>query len=149
MTPNYPNPFKNTWLDCVWKIQGLHGTRVEIKLVDMGLNEACNDNILRVKDDSSKGSGSKLESPGLTARCGQSTFPPPNQIALSDGVVTVRFKSSRNTGNARFRLIVSGAVPNACPAKISSGCPDGPCCYGEDCCVINAGNEPIGLLKQF
>ena len=148
-TPNYPNPFKNKWLDCVWEIHGLHGTRVQVKLAYMGLNEACNDNILTVTDDSSKESGSKLESPGLTARCGQSTFPPANEVVISEGVVTVRFKSRSNSGNSLFRLEVSGAIPNACPAKVPlvGGCPYGPCCSGEDCCFINVGNLPESMLK--
>ena len=146
-TPNYPNAFKNKWLNCVWKIEGLYGTRVQVNLVHMALNEACNDNILTVQDNTPKGSGSPLQSPGLAARCGQSDFPPSDLIGnhtTSDGVVTVRFKSQRNTGNSLFKLVVTGLIPSACPAKLSTGCPDGPCCTGDNCCKINVGDAPEG-----
>ena len=122
----------------------MHGTRVEVRLVDMGLNEACNDNILQVEDDSPKEIYSELASPGRTARCGQSTFPAASQVLTSDGVVTVRFRSRRNSGRSRFRLMVTGAVPKVCPGKLTYGCPEGPCCYGKDCCIIQAGKEPKG-----
>ena len=115
----------------------------------MALNEACNDNILTVKDDSPKGSGSELESPGRKARCGQSTFPKATELLTSDGVVTVSFKSNSNTGNSRFRLMVTGAIPNSCPAKVPlvGGCPRGPCCQGEDCCTITVGNQSQGCYS--
>ena len=123
----------------------MHGTRVEVRLVDMGLDEACNDNILHVEDNSGKGIDSELAPPGRTARCGQSTFPPASQVLTSDGVVTVTFKSRRNSGKSRFRLMVTGAVPKACPGKWNAqGCPNGPCCSGKDCCIIQAGKEPKG-----
>ena len=123
----------------------MHGTRVEVRLVDMGLDEACNDNILHVEDNSAKGINSELAPPGRTARCGQSTFPPAYQVLTSDGVVTVTFKSRRNSGKSRFRLMVTGAVPKACPGKWNAqGCPNGPCCSGKDCCIIQAGKEPKG-----
>ena len=147
-TPYYPFKFPNRWLNCVWKIRGLHGTRIEVRLVDMGLNEACNDNILQVEDDSPKGKNSVFKSPGLKARCGQSEFPPPNEVLSTDGVLTVRFKSNRNSGRSRFRLRVTGGLPASCPGKVTSGCPDGPCCKGKDCCIINAGNTPKGELKS-
>ena len=176
----------------------------------MGLNEECNDNVLQVEDDSSRGIyselappgddserappgeerappgeerappgqerappgeerappgeerappgeesvppgvnysqfNSELAPPGRTARCGQSTFPPASQVLTSDGVVTVTFKSRRNSGKSRFRLMVTGAVPKACPGKWNAqGCPNGPCCSGKDCCIIQAGKEPKG-----
>merc|ERR1712106_951196 len=149
-TPNYPNVFKNKWLNCVWKIEGLYGTRVQVNLVHMALNEACNDNILTVQDNTPKGSGSPLQSPGLAARCGQSDFPPSDLIGnhtTSDGVVTVRFKSQRNNGNSLFKLVVTGLVPSACPAKLSTGCPDGPCCTGDNCCKINVGDAPEEIMS--
>merc|ERR1711892_1388434 len=112
-TPYYPFKFPNRWLNCVWKIKGLHGTRIEVRLVDMGLNEACNDNILQVEDDSPKGKNSIFKSPG----------------------------------RSRVRLRVTGGLPASCPGKVTSGCPDGPCCKGKDCCLINAGNTPKEIMS--
>merc|ERR1712106_818081 len=112
-----------------------------------GLNEACNDNILQVEDDSPKGKKSFFKSAGLKARCGQSEFPPPNEVGSTDGVLTVRFKSNRNSGRSRFRLRVTGGLPASCPGKVTSGCPDGPCCKGKDCCLINAGNTPKEIMS--
>ena len=110
------------------------------------LDEACNDNILTVQDDSPRGSGSELAAPGRSASCGQSTFPAANIPLTSDGVVTVWFRAFKNYGKSRFRMVVTGALPEACPAKYPSGCPNGPCCTGDDCCVINAGEHPLGIL---
>ena len=71
---------------------------------------------------------------------------------MSDGAITVKFKSNHNDGSVKFKLRLESTLPE-CPQQFAAnrdaGCPAGPCCQGEDCCVINLGAEDTGKNLLF
>ena len=148
-SPNYPDAFNNTGLDCKWSFKALHGAKVQVQLVDSDLNDGCFDNILTVVDDTPETvKESAFKYPGMSAACGQSSFGPVNKKHHAYGdTVTVTFKSAKNTGHATFKLLVTSIVLNKtllCSAPQAGGCSKGPCCSGPDCCVVHPQNGPIG-----
>merc|ERR1719318_2077793 len=50
-SPNYPNSFTSTLLDCSWDIKALHGANVKVSVIETSLNEGCVDNKLTILDD--------------------------------------------------------------------------------------------------
>ena len=145
-SPNFPDSFTSTQLDCSWDIQALHGGNVKVTVIEAALNEGCVDNKLTILDDTPENQNSSLKYPGLSAQCGQSSFPPSTRALVSDGVVTVKFLSlNNNHGAVKFRLLLESTGPESCPSNlVPDTCPDGPCCQGEDCCVIHVGTVPKG-----
>ena len=149
-SPNYPDSFNLTDLNCKWTFKALHGAKVQVQLVDSDLNDGCFDNILTVVDDTpTTMAESSLKFPGKSAHCGQNDFGPKDMKhqALGD-VVTVTFKSSKNNGHATFKLVVTSIVPSKdhlCSLSQTEGCPNGPCCAGPDCCIIHPGPDPEGI----
>ena len=152
-SPNYPDDFNLTHLDCKWSIRALHGASVVVQLVDADLDDGCFDNILNVVDDTPKTGNSPLKFPGKSAKCGQSDFGSIDKrwMAGSGRTVTVTFKSVKNTGRATFKLEVTSQVDKegVCPAPSSIGCSEGPCCAGPDCCVMNVGSVAKGRMFLF
>merc|ERR1712142_159511 len=149
-SPNYPDAFNNTGLDCKWSFKALHGAKVQVQLVDSDLNDGCFDNILTVVDDTPETvKESAFKYPGMSAACGQSSFGPVNKKHHAYGdTVTVTFKSAKNTGHATFKLLVTSIVLNKtllCSAPQAGGCSKGPCCSGPDCCVVHPQNGPIDI----
>ena len=63
----------------------------------------------------------------------------------SAGTVSVQFQRTSNSGPARFKLMLEATSPATCPSDTRPDtCPEGPCCQGEDCCVLHAGTVPRG-----
>ena len=120
-----------------------------MRLVDSDLNDGCFDNILQVVDDTPTTGRSRLKYPGFSAKCGQNDFGPiyKEWETKAGRTVSVSFKSMKNNGSATFKLEVTANVPKACPASKPSGCPDGPCCVGKDCCIINTAKVAQGKFK--
>ena len=150
-SPNYPNSFNTTGLDCTWDITALHGAKVKLTVVEAVLDEGCFDNTLTLLDDTPQIQNSSLKYPGLSAQCGQSSLPRSGSV-ISDGVVSVKFHSlNNNHGSVMFKLILEATAPEFCPGNIiENSCPEGPCCLGDDCCVYHVGTVPKGkgiLLK--
>jgi len=142
-SPNYPNAFDLTRLNCKWSIKALHGAQVRVQLVDSDLNDGCFDNILEVVDDTPSNGRSRLKYPGKSAKCGQNSFGGIDKAYTikAEKTVSVSFMSMKNNGSAIFKLEVTAVMPSSCPATKPSGCPDGPCCAGPDCCIIKTGKE--------
>ena len=145
-SPNYPNTFDKKRLNCKWSIKALHGARVRVRLVDADLNDGCFDNILQVVDDTPASGRSRLKYPGKSAKCGQSNFGSVYKGWETNAgrTVSVSFRSLKNNGSATFKLEVTANVPKACPGPEPSGCPDGPCCSGVDCCILKPGKVGQG-----
>lgn len=155
-SPNYPDSFDLTRLDCKWSIKALNGAQVAVQLVDHDLDDGCSDNILNVVDNTPTSKRSHLKYPGKTAKCGQSDFGTLGQKWKAEGdTVTISFKSMKNNGHATFKLEVTSVVTvrlhnlrkpkrGFCPSPSPYGCPNGPCCSGTDCCVLQAGSEALG-----
>ena len=101
----------------------------------------CLSNSLEVFDTGS--AGDILAYPGLKAQCGVNPFPPSYDPVISDGPVTVKFTSRGLDGSAKFKVVVEATQPacSALSAESTSSCPAGPCCEGEDCCVITLGSS--------
>ena len=150
-SPNYPDKFDLKRLDCRWAFKALHGAKVVVQLVDFNLNDGCYDNVLNVVDDTPQNGKSRLKYPGKSAKCGQNDFGAIDKKWEAGGdIVTVSFKSLKNSGNATFKLEVTSKVnmKRVCPKSSDSNkCPDGPCCSGEDCCVLDVNSESQG--KEF
>ena len=144
-SPNYPNSFNSTGLDCSWDVSALHGANVKLTVIEADVDEGCLDNTLTILDDSPHNSNSSLKYPGLSAQCGQSSLPRSDSV-ISDGVVSVKFHSlNNNHGTVAFKIIVEATSPEMCPGNlIDNSCPEGPCCQGEDCCVYHVGTIPKG-----
>ena len=75
------------------------------------------------------------------------------QPVVSDGAITVKFKSNHNDGSVKFKLLMEATEPN-CPSEepeeeMSSTCPTGPCCEGDDCCVLHLGTRDTGNSHGF
>ena len=155
-SPNYPNTFNLTRLDCKWSFKALHGAKIRVQLVDSDLNDGCNDNILNVVDDTPKAGRSRFKYPGKSAMCGMNDFKSIDaKYDASGDIVTVSFKSLKNTGHATFKLLVTSYVGKRDSKKVKrkicpesnpdwSGCPAGPCCAGSDCCVFKPGKTAQG-----
>ena len=155
-SPNYPNTFNLTRLDCKWSFKALHGAKIRVQLVDSDLNDGCNDNILNVVDDTPKAGRSRFKYPGKSAKCGMNDFKSIDaKYDASGDIVTVSFKSLKNTGHATFKLLVTSYVGKRDSKKVKrkicpesnpdwSGCPAGPCCAGSDCCVFKPGKTAQG-----
>ena len=145
-SPNYPNSFNSTGLDCSWDISALNGAKVKVKVIEAVFNEGCFDNTLTLLDDTPQHRNSSLKYPGLSAQCGQSSLPPISESLISDGVVSVKFHSlNNNHGSTMFKLLLEATSPDSCPSNtIDDNCPQGPCCQGEDCCVYHVGTVPKG-----
>ena len=105
--------------------------------MDEHLDDGCDDTVLKVWDDSEV--QGPLSHPGLKSSCGQGFLV--NEIPISYDTVSVSFQSKINDGKVRFRLEVTALDPKVCPEKEHSGCPSGPCCEGQDCCVVTAGSS--------
>ena len=161
ISPNYPDTFDLTRLDCKWSIKALNGAKVTVQLVDHDLDDGCSDNILNVVDDTPRSSKSRLKNPGLSAKCGQSDFGTVGTKWRSDGdIVTISFKSTKNNGHATFKLEVTSTVEQRlrtlppreqlgfCPNSSPYGCPNGPCCSGPKCCILEAGVDAQGRIKK-
>ena len=153
-SPNYPNTFNLTRLDCKWSFKALHGAKIKVQLVDSDLNDGCNDNILNVVDDTPTAGRSRFKHPGKSAKCGMNDFKSvATAYEASGDIVTVTFKSLKNTGHATFKLLVTSFVARkrkVCPESTPdwSGCPAGPCCAGSDCCVFKPGKTAQGELDN-
>ena len=134
-SPNYPNSFDLTRLNCKWSFRALHGAKIAVQLVDSDINDGCFDNVLNVVDDSPETGKSKLKYPGLSAKCGQNEFVSKDRKWKADGeVVTISFNSLKNNGSATFKLEVTsfiGRKKKLCPYDAPSGCKEGPCCKGK------------------
>ena len=104
------------------------------------------DNKLTILDDTPENQNSSLKFPGLSAQCGQSSFPPSSRPLISSGVVTVKFISlNNNHGAVKFRLLFEATAPESCPSNlVPDTCPEGPCCQGEDCCILHVGTVAKG-----
>ena len=85
-SPNYPNDFDITDLDCEWIVQARFGTKVKVTFVQADMGEDCELDNLTVFDN---GSGI-LEYPGLSSQCGEDEFPPSYDKIVSDGPVTIK-----------------------------------------------------------
>ena len=135
-------------MTCTWDISALHGAHVKVTVIEAVLNEGCFENRLTVLDDTPVNQNSSLKFPGLSAQCGQTSFPPSTQTLISKGVVTVKFVSlNNNFGPVKFKLLLEATAPQVCPSNlISDTCPDGPCCRGLDCCVLHVGTVPKGNI---
>ena len=129
---------------CIWDIRALYGTRVKLTVIEAVLEGGCVDNKLTIMDDTPENQNSSLRFPGLSAQCGQSAFPP--TVLISKGMVTVTFVSSAHPrGPVKFKLHVEASQPEYCPSNlIPDSCPNGPCCEGEDCCILHAGTVAKG-----
>jgi len=123
------------------------GTKVKVTFVQAEMGTDCLSNSLEVFDAGS--AGDILAYPGLKAQCGVNPFPPSYDPVISDGPVTVRFTSGGLDGSAKFKVVVEATQP-ICDAlsedsDASSSCPAGPCCEGEDCCVVTLGSEDAAI----
>ena len=79
--------------------------------------------------------------------CVSINFPPlcSGHPVSSAGTVSVQFQRTSNSGPARFKLMLEATSPATCPSDTRPDtCPEGPCCQGEDCCVLHAGTVPRG-----
>ena len=85
-SPNYPNDFDITDLECEWVVQARFGTKVKITFVEADMGEDCELDSLSVYDTSD----GALEYPGLSSQCGENEFPPSYDRVVSDGPVTVK-----------------------------------------------------------
>ena len=86
-SPNYPNDFDITDLECEWVVKARFGTKIKVTFVQADMGEDCELDSLSVYDT---GSGI-LEYPGLYSECGEDQFPPSYDKVISDGPVTVKY----------------------------------------------------------
>ena len=103
------------------------------------MGEDCELDSLTVYDTSS----GLLEYPGLSSQCGDNEFPASYDKVISDGPVTVKFESQGTSGTSKFKIVVEATEPD-CDALESQPspyelCPNGPCCSGDDCCIVSLG----------
>ena len=119
------------------------GTKVKITVVQADMGEDCELDSLQVYDSGSD----DLAYPGLSSQCGEDEFPPSYEKIISDGPVTVKFESKGTSGTAKFKIVVEATEPDCEAAAQQPGefelCPSGPCCEGEDCCVVSLGSYPV------
>ena len=48
-------------------------------------------------------------------------------------------------GTVKFKIIFQSSSAETCPNDVSQdSCPSGPCCQGDNCCVLHAGTVPKG-----
>ena len=144
-SPNYPYDFDLTDLDCEWVVSARFGTQVKITVVQADMGEDCELDSLQVYDSGSD----VLAYPGLTSQCGEDEFPPSYEKIVSDGPVTVKFESKGTSGTAKFKIVVEATEPHCDAVSEQPGefdlCPAGPCCDGEDCCVVSLGSYPVQI----
>ena len=124
---------------------------MKLTVVEASLNAGCFDNTLTVLDDTPENQNSSLRFPGLSAQCGQSSLPPSSKSLISNGVVTVKFISlNNNNGAVKFKLLFEATAPESCPSNlVPDACPEGPCCLGVDCCVLNIGTMSKGNINDI
>ena len=63
-----------------------------------------------------------------------------------------RFKSEGTSGTAKFKIVVEATEPD-CDALYDQPspyelCPNGPCCSGDDCCIVSIGEYPQTIKSK-
>ena len=152
VSDSYPLNSNISNIACSFEVKALHGAKVVMTPVEVELEGGCFDNSLNIMTETD--SSSALAYPGLSAQCGQSDLPAATHPVSSEGAVWLSHHRTSSEGRTRFKIRFQASQPESCPNDVTPDlCPHGPCCQGEDCCVLHAGVQPRGdfniLLNIF